>query len=41
MSFKRAFLTLMALMLLPGLALAQGGDVTVRFEVSKFWLGYY
>jgi hypothetical protein len=38
MSFKRAFLTLMALMLLPGLALAQGGDETFRVEVSKIWI---
>jgi hypothetical protein len=38
MNFKRAFITLMALMLLPGLALAQVGDVTARFEVSKIWI---
>jgi hypothetical protein len=35
MNTKRAFLTLMALMLLPGLAMAQ---VTARFDVSKSWL---
>jgi hypothetical protein len=35
MNIKRAFLTLMALMLLPGLAMAQ---VTARFDTSKVWL---
>jgi len=35
---KRAFLTLIVLMLLPGLAMAQVGDVTARFEVSKIWI---
>jgi hypothetical protein len=35
MNFKRAIITLMVLMLLPGLALAQVG--TARFEVQKLW----
>ena len=35
MNIKRAFLILMALMLLPGLALAQA---TARFDTSKEWL---
>jgi len=38
MNIKRALLTLTALMLLPGLALAQAGDVTARFDTSKVWL---
>lgn len=34
MNYKRAFLTLLVLMLLPALTMAQ---VTARFEVSKIW----
>lgn len=37
MNFKRAFLTLMVLMLLPGLATAQ---FTARFDVNKIWLDH-
>jgi hypothetical protein len=38
MNFKRAFLTLVALMLLPGLAVAQDEIGTVRFNVEKLWV---
>ena len=39
MNFKRAIITLMVLMLLPGLAMAQDGiGETVRFEVNKIWV---
>ena len=32
MNLKRAFLTLLAAMFVPGLAFAQVGDITARFE---------
>ena len=38
MNLKRAILTLTALMLLPGMAVAQSEGETIRFDVSKLWV---